>query len=564
MTKHLLQIHIGPMQAFIAAARRTRDLWFGSWLMSELSKAAARGIAQHNAENKLIFPAHESDLTPGSDLGVSNKIAALVADPEGAAEKAKSALDEQYNALIAAASLPEKIPNSWPMAEKQLRSFLEFYWVSCPVDSDYLRARRYTDALLAARKNSRDFQPVCWQGTGLPKSSLDGRMETVIPPKLCAKKMYRLFRARSGEQLSGVDLLKRLGKAKGNAKSHFPSTSHMAVMPLKGLLQAKADDKKVKEAWNNYLGTLSSEIKKQEIVHKLKLPILGNLDGGLLFESRLLDFMEKKEVNEPKTALNAFLKEAGISDPNPYYALLIGDGDSMGAALSKMQDESEHRNFSQKLADFSQEARAFVESRNGAVVYAGGDDVMGLLPLDTAVSITADLAQKFHEKMDSLTFSAGIAIVHHLEPLEDALNLARQAEREAKSLDGKNALAITLNKRSGAPRTIVGHWGEIDSRLDQFATHFQNKDLPYGLAYQLRDMFLHLGGQTAVKDNPTLQAVIETEAGRIIKRKDGSDDAAKDVMAAVAALDYKKQTIETVSSELIIAAELAKVKEVTA
>ena len=43
--RHLLGIHIGPVQEFIAAARRSRDLWFGSWLLSELSKAAARGIA---------------------------------------------------------------------------------------------------------------------------------------------------------------------------------------------------------------------------------------------------------------------------------------------------------------------------------------------------------------------------------------------------------------------------------------------------------------------------------------------------------------------------------------
>jgi hypothetical protein len=40
-TQSLLLITIGPVQEFIAAARRSRDLWFGSWLLSELSKAAA-------------------------------------------------------------------------------------------------------------------------------------------------------------------------------------------------------------------------------------------------------------------------------------------------------------------------------------------------------------------------------------------------------------------------------------------------------------------------------------------------------------------------------------------
>jgi CRISPR-associated protein Cmr2 len=37
---------IGPVQPFIASARRTRDLYLGSTLLSELSKAAARKIAE--------------------------------------------------------------------------------------------------------------------------------------------------------------------------------------------------------------------------------------------------------------------------------------------------------------------------------------------------------------------------------------------------------------------------------------------------------------------------------------------------------------------------------------
>lgn len=42
MTTHLLQIVLGPVQEFIAQARRTRDLWYGSHLLYEVSRAAAR------------------------------------------------------------------------------------------------------------------------------------------------------------------------------------------------------------------------------------------------------------------------------------------------------------------------------------------------------------------------------------------------------------------------------------------------------------------------------------------------------------------------------------------
>ena len=46
MTWHLFVISIGSVQDFIAAARRTRDLWIGSHLLSEISKAAAKAIAE--------------------------------------------------------------------------------------------------------------------------------------------------------------------------------------------------------------------------------------------------------------------------------------------------------------------------------------------------------------------------------------------------------------------------------------------------------------------------------------------------------------------------------------
>lgn len=39
---HLLAFHIGPVQDFIATARRTQDLWMGSWLLSRLSYTAMK------------------------------------------------------------------------------------------------------------------------------------------------------------------------------------------------------------------------------------------------------------------------------------------------------------------------------------------------------------------------------------------------------------------------------------------------------------------------------------------------------------------------------------------
>ena len=81
---YLLLISIGPVQDFIASARRTRDLWYGSWLLSELAKTAARTIAQQEGLERLIFPAPSTlaELEPETSLNVANKIVAQVSRPD--------------------------------------------------------------------------------------------------------------------------------------------------------------------------------------------------------------------------------------------------------------------------------------------------------------------------------------------------------------------------------------------------------------------------------------------------------------------------------------------------
>src|SRR3989442_15481778 len=87
---HLLAISIGPVQEFIVAARRTRDLWFGSYLLSEISRAVAKAI--ENQGGQLIFPA-SSDAE-----NVANVILAELgaADPKEVTAKARGAAQKRW------------------------------------------------------------------------------------------------------------------------------------------------------------------------------------------------------------------------------------------------------------------------------------------------------------------------------------------------------------------------------------------------------------------------------------------------------------------------------------
>lgn len=64
MPRFLITLSLGPVQSLIADARRTRDLWGGSWLLSEAARAAARALHERHPEC-LIFPCPDN---PDDDL----------------------------------------------------------------------------------------------------------------------------------------------------------------------------------------------------------------------------------------------------------------------------------------------------------------------------------------------------------------------------------------------------------------------------------------------------------------------------------------------------------------
>lgn len=584
---HLLRIHIGPVQEFISAARRSRDLWFGSRLLSELSKAAARAVADREPVglDALVFPAPAglADLMPDSPFNVVNEIVAVVAgDPAEVARAARAAVEQCRDTLIDQTFTVLKPilqgGGTWDVAEAQLKEFVEFYWAAVPLNDDYPAARALADRLLAARKNSRTFAPVDW-GRPRPKSSLDGARESVVLPTDGGDpdRMFERYRARGGEQLSGVDLLKRLGKADDD--SHFPSTSHMAAMPLRHKLdQAPAT---AVAQWDAYLGPLPARVRGQvRTYHRLPLNVLAPYDGSLLFPSRLAEHLDGAARKAAEDKLRAFLAEAGIKlgDLNPYYALLVGDGDAMGETIKALPTVAANREFSRALAGFAAAARDSVQAHEGAVIFAGGDDVLALLPVHTAVQCAAELARTFNTGMQAAlagqrdgegnpirppTFSAGVAIVHHREPLEDALELARRAEKRAKAITGKNALAVALDKRGGPPRLVAGQWGTLDRRLLDLAALHQAGVIPDRLAYQLQRSYHRLGGATAT--DPAIDAILALEAERIVGRKrvaSGQSPVAAAQQAYVKSAVAAAASPAAAAEELVIAALLAKVNAI--
>jgi CRISPR-associated protein Cmr2 len=154
---------IGPVQDFIATARKTQDLWAGSYLLSYLSWSAMKVVSEEFGPDSLIFPdlcrQPFADLWLINDKGLSlekpntgkeelssptlpNRFLAIVpaASVRDIAEKAKRAVKESFQSVCLA--VKEKMATTlqinsdeWEgIWQRQTTDFIETYWAATPFE----------------------------------------------------------------------------------------------------------------------------------------------------------------------------------------------------------------------------------------------------------------------------------------------------------------------------------------------------------------------------------------------------------------------------------------------
>lgn len=377
---HLVAISVGPVQEFIAAARRTRDLWFGSYLLSEISRAVAKSVESDGG--KLIFPASSdaenianvilAELSSGEPKNVATK-----------ADKAKKAAQDCWESfarparLLAGKAIVESIWN------EQIDDVIEFYAAWVKNSGNYSEDRKKSMRLLAGRKNCRDFLAAKGRA-GVPKSSLDGQRESVLlqpPPGVDRKTIRdswpRMLRLSSGEELDVIGITKRLGKRQGESDPRYPSVARVAAETWLQGVRNTAEFEALKAACETVRG-----------LNKVAEPSYQYFpfEGTVIYKDRHTDL--KKELGPDAGDLKPVaeaLKNLG-SEPSPYLGVLVADGDKMGAAISALGSADAHRAFSVDLARFAVEARKIINAHNGVLVYAGGDDVLAFVPVDKCLA----------------------------------------------------------------------------------------------------------------------------------------------------------------------------------
>jgi CRISPR-associated protein Cmr2 len=199
-----------------------------------------------------------------------------------------------------------------------------------------------------------------------------------------------------------------------------------------------------------------------------------------------------------------------------------------------------HAAISEALTNFSSRIAPGVIARHDAeLVYAGGDDLLALIPARNAVACAYELRLAFSGdpsvnagadpgyyrigQRDYLTMgekasvSAGLAVVHHKEDLRRALDSARRALDQAKN-SGRNAAALAICRRSGEHATTILPWesvGWFDALVDAFVKGASDR-----WAYQLRRV-----ASTLCAPEIPVEAV-RAEIRRLVDRADNATRAA--------------------------------------
>lgn len=230
MSAWLIELSFGPVQGFIAAARNSRDLWTGSRLLSGVARAAGQSLLDAGAELIYPVPSRVRGDKPEENSNLSNVLLACVeADTEAAvARMAQAAQQAARTWLQEQADHAFQVWTDKGVAlrkgiwQRQVENTLESFGVWSRIDDDYRAAYDRTKAALGARKNTRDFAPMFAPGQpqlgfGIPKSSLDGVHESVLPEN--RKRFPRRFHVSPGEQLDAMGCIKRVAD-RSNASLH--------------------------------------------------------------------------------------------------------------------------------------------------------------------------------------------------------------------------------------------------------------------------------------------------------------------------------------------------------
>jgi CRISPR-associated protein Cmr2 len=643
----LLLFSIGPVQDFIAAARSTRDLWSGSYLLSYLVSHALGKISHEIGPEHLIFPNLLDQ--PLIDLQLKDSLFSQLSFSGKPIWDSLGYSSANLSKLLTP-SLPNRFMALLPACHPESGVSIDSYSEEL-AESVRQELRKIAGSIRDFLEDHRDAS-VCTFRPDVFDAQVDRMLEIQWQTLPIPKTLDELY--QTADSLLPEDDKRKEDKPKGDKEDHYtPRAAIDAILAMVKIPACKPQYEPLKpetgwcllnaliaflhdgvkstrhfDAWREGRWQSGKDFNKDALNGKEEavLSVVGNeaavksyfaripdlsqgtfKPGELLGASSLIKrlwhhtFLPEKigispqqlRAGHPMPNTHAIAKAQPFDDSDEsdaaaerdhgdkYFAILALDGDEMGkwvsgsktprngellspkakafyqqhapdfVAAPRAVTPSWHLQFAEALGNFSFHAvQRIVESFDGRLLYAGGDDVLAMLPAKDALRCARALRAAFrgeetalnalkgkltgvgkrrksdrisplfnlerdgflqlHQKSgstdglisDPVKFpaivpgprtdvSVGIAIAHFKSPLQDVVRAAQAAEKRAKrSPDdggfGRGAVALSIFKRSGE----ILEWGTRWSQHDPNGHPTSDETVGYRLFHTVADALL--------------------------------------------------------------------------
>jgi CRISPR-associated protein Cmr2 len=563
---------IGPVQSFVAQSRRTRDLWGSSYLLSVLAGHAMLGAMRTGGE--VVRPKVDRDplflrISKNSEDDVPvvgslpNRFQVKVEDEDKAHSVASAATEAFYETWdrVQQAVWREFVRDVAPLGkgtshiwDRQTGSFWEVQWTASlePNSSALARRKLWRTHRLPDEPGDKctvmhDFQELSGycRATGANEAKAQDEFWRRVRTKM------RIPHLREDERLCAIALVKRMFAMVaretlgfGIDTRHWPSTVYVAAVPwIREVLE------QTPSSAERYASFVSDTVGSSAFTEQCTA--FSGLDPGASGSFARLEpnyfhasYIENhRECTLPVESRRALLDrlrslqqcelndKARIGMAPSYYALLLADGDRVGALVRELGGDAVGRG----LREFSEAVPDIVQDHDGVTIYGGGDDVLAMLPVPSALRCAQRISEQYRlafAGFPQATLSASVVFAQIRMPLTDVIKEThRLLDRDAKELNGRDSLAVAVRNRGGPTCKWVTTWIRKLANQDRLSSsadlvesvsrRLSGERLQPGvsvsLIYRLRELITMLADNSSWAPGDRINIPVELDGFRFVR-----------------------------------------------
>lgn len=418
---------IGPIYDVLSHARKTREMWFGSYFFSWFMEKMIESLAANN-DIKFLVPYVANPFQPNNSITGKYHDRFIIYSSMGKDtlyDKIRNVSDEALEYFVC-------------LIDKLIGSSSAKY--ISEINKDGIKT------ILAGyiQRNFVVLEPSAVTQSEIVKS---------ISSYLDSMEENRFF--NTGIVANTCFICKTL-----------PSVIEAEIWVKKGA----EEDKKEKNnlcplCFIKYFCFKSDDIKKKVNIPDWYPPVLDISAGELLTDDikKINPIFKDYEKDYDFKDIEAAVEKSTIKPFHKYLAIVQADGDNLGEVLKQYTNPDDIAvKFSKPLLDFAREAELVINSYKGYPIYIGGDDILAFMPVafkgsdgntKTVFDLAVELSDKYREIVDKkqgkTSLSIGINIAYYKYPLSRAMHDTREQLFVKAKAGSKNALAMLLTKHSG-------------------------------------------------------------------------------------------------------------------